>query len=830
LSAKISLNGTWQLRWNDGQRGGFVNRVLGPNPDTVGMLAATVPGEIHLDLMAAGLLEEPATGLNCLAARWVEETQWYYRRTFDAPALAPGERAFLVFNTLDLAATVYLNDKEAGHHANAFYPCVLDVTDLLVADENVLVVAIEAGLFSVADRQGSGYGMAPDSTMNKRNWLRKTQSSFGWDWSTRLLNVGIYGDVTLEICAGVRVAQSVVLAEMSPDLSTGFVTGRVIVQGLTDATQHGTLTVTVEAPHPAAHIQAVQEVAIGPGENRLDLRVPVEAPALWWPVGHGEQPLYTVTVSLSVNGEPISNEPRRVGFRRVEITQSPHPAGGRYFILEVNGKPIFCKGGDFVPADMILARLDRLRYATLVDRALEANCNMLRVWGGGLYESDDLYEVCDEAGVLVWQEFIFACAKYPVQDAAWLADVKQEATYQARRLAHHASLVVWCGNNEMEWGAYNWGFEKGVAHPDYALFHLVLPLILQQEDGTRYYQPSSPYSPDLAEPNRDDVGDQHPWSVGFLDTDFRKYREMICRFPNEGGILGPNALPTVLACLPKGQQHPHSLAWEMHDNGIAFAGDRSATDAMLEQWVGRSIMDMTIEDYVYWGGLVQGEGLAEYIRNFRRRMFSSASAIFWMYNDCWPTVRSWTIVDYYLRRTPAFYPVKRAFAPLAVALAVEDEMVRVFGINEGADWEGELRCGLCALAGGYPVDTRQRVSLPANTSTCLAEFPLARWRDLGETTHVAFALLGGAGGEVARDVLILPFFKEMAWPQPHVTVRREDGRAVFESDTFAWRVCLDLSGDHALPDNFFDVLPGVPTVLEWPSESVDPHVVRVGNI
>jgi beta-mannosidase len=480
---------------------------------------------------------------------------------------------------------------------------------------------------------------------------------------------------------------------------------------------------------------------------------------------------------------------------------------------------------------MIFARLDRSRYATLVDRALEAHFNLLRIWGGGLYESDDLYDLCDERGVLLWQEFIFACAKYPVHDEQFLADVRREATYQVRRLASHPSLIVWCGNNEMEEGAHHWGYEKGIAHPDYALFHLVLPVIVKQEDGGRYYQPSSPFSPDHESPRRSDMGDQHPWTVGFADTDFRKYRDMASRFPNEGGILGPTALPTVLACLPDGQRRPHSLAWRVHDNGVAaWGGDMPYPDAMLMQWLGKSIREMSIEDYVYWAGVVQGEGLTEYIRNFRRRMFDTSSAIFWMYNDCWPATRSWTVVDYYLRRTPAFHPVRRACRPLAVALAHSDNKIQVYGVNEGDVWRGELRWGLFALAGGYPLDLRRAVTLPANASTLLAEFDAGLWERLGHRTHAAFAILARQGAEVARDRLFLPYFKEMAWPKPEIHVRREAGRAIFESAAFAWRVCLDLTGEAALPDNFFDLFPGVPTVLEWPDALGEPVVLRIGNL
>lgn len=814
---RIELDGVWQLRWNDSERGDRLAHILDGTAAFDRAWAARVPGSVHETLLEHGVIADPNTGANVLSCRWVEETLWYYRRTFRAPKLAKGERAWIHFECLDLAAGIYLNGAKVGSHANAFYPCRAEVTGQLAAGENTLVVEVESGLFHAMHRSADGYNVSTGNQLTKRPWLRKTQSEHGWDWSPRLLNVGIPGHVWLETAKAARWDGCVVLGELADDLASGKVTARVFVEGLEARPRKTTLTVTVAGRTHS------QPVTIRPGANRLELAVAVARPKLWWPVGHGAQPRYPVQVEL----KGVGCATRKVGFRHVRVNQEEHPEQGRYFIVEVNRKPIFCKGGNFVPADLIRSRIDRRRYATLIDRALESNFNLLRVWGGGLYESDDFYELCDARGILVWQEFIYACAKYPTTDEAFLADVKREAVHQIRRLAHHPSLVIWCGNNEMECGNYNWGYDKGVAFPDYSLFHMVLPRLLKEEDGTRYYQPSSPFSPNLEEPGADHVGDQHPWGIGFSKTDFRKYRDMISRFPNEGGILGPNALPTVRACTDR----VGSFAWELHDNSVTYWHwmPPYGPDQMLADWTGRPLASLSLEDYVYWGGVVQGAALGEYIRNFRRRMFSSAAAIFWMYNDVWPCTRSWTTVDYYLRRTPAFWPVKRAMAPVTVAVTREGDTVRVHGINEGAEVTGTLRFGLMALAGAYPVNHEQAVTLPANASTVVAEFDARRWDRLGVKTHVAFAVLTVAGREVARDTLILPLFREMKWPAARVRVRLADGKAIFTSRTFAWRVCLDLDGERALPDNFFDVYPGIPTVLDWPRELGAPKVLRIGN-
>jgi len=825
MTSSRSLDGVWKLCWTSGMRG----RTSFVQDGRIALdryLDARVPGEVHLDLWRAGWIADPYTGTNVLAARWVEEMIWTYRRELTVPAAARRGRAWLVFERLDIAAKIRLNGAEVGEHCNTFYPCRIDVTGKLLPGRNVLEVEIESGLYHVSDKLNGGYQWTKDAALHKRHWLRKPQSQFEWDWAPRLLNVGITGPVRMEWTTGpARIDQLVPLVRVAPDLKSATVRARLFVEGLGTKAVKGTLTVAV------AGRKETVPVSIAPGLNPVEATVEVPDPQLWWPRGHGGQPLYPLKVELRVGGRVVGTRTARIGFRRVRVNQAPHPMGGRYFVIEVNGRPIFCKGGNLVPA-AVTARLDEERYRGLVDRSIEANFNMLRVWGGGLYEADDLFRICDEEGILVWQEFVYACAKYPTIDGDFFRDVSREARFQVRRLAAHPSLIVWCGNNEMESGNWEWGYDLGsLPLPDHAFFHLTLPRIVKEEDPTRYYQPSSPFSPDGETPSRPDMGDQHPWSIGFNETDFRGYRKMIDRFPNEGGIMGPCARPTVRECVPGGLKFPDSLEWQVHENSISDWETPKPVDRMLEQWLGKRRRDMNLDDWVYWGGVVQGEGLSEYIKNFRRRMFSSASAIFWMYNDTWPAVRSWTIVDYRLRRTPSFHPVRRAFAPVAVVVTREEDAVRVWGVNETQQIAGgTLRYGLMRLSGTYQVDESRPVLLKPNASTLLAEFDARSWDRLGTRTHVAFARLADGTREVARDRLFLPYFREMKWPRPRVAVRRAGGKAVFTSSSFAWRVCLDLDGERRLPDNFFDVWPGIPTVLPWPKSLGTPRILRVGNL
>ena len=823
----LDLNGSWRARWSDGQRG-RTEYAQRDSTDSARYIDVTVPGEIHLDLIKAGLLAEPTEGLNALSARWVEEMIWSYRREFTVPrtALKSGSRAWLVFETLDLVATIFLNGKEIGRHRNVFYPCRIEVTEVLRSGLNILAVHLDSGLYDVSDRPGEPYSGQLDFKLHKRAWLRKPQCQFSWDWATRLINVGISGPVRLEWTHDtVRVDRFVPLAKLEPDLQTGSVQARLFVEGLGEKSIQGELSVRIA---PGGQSVCVP-VEIKPGLNPVEATLLIAKPELWWPVGCGKQALYSIDATLKVEGRTIARHNATIGFRHVRVDQSPHPESGRYFALEINGRKIFCKGGNLVPADMIFARITPEVYDTLTARALEANFNMLRVWGGGLYEGDAFYDICNRKGILVWQEFIFACSKYPGNDASFVEDFRREARHQIRRLAPHPCLVVWCGNNEMEQGVWEWGIDKyGSVFSDLSLFHHVLPRLMAEEDPTRYYQPSSPYSPDGLSPNRDDCGDQHPWSIGFSDTDFRKYRKMISRFPNEGGILGPTSLPTMLQCLPEGHRHVQSFAWQIHDNSVDSWVEPSPPDQMLRLWLGLDIRKLSVEDFVYWGGLIQGEGLREYIDNFRRRMFDSAAAIFWMFNDCWPATRSWTIVDYSLRRTPAFWAVKRAMAPLSIVLAEENELVIVYGINDtDKPVEASLRYGVFKLAGGYPIDRTTTVTLAPNASTRLAEFPAQLWKS--RRTSMAFATLTRDDGLLARNRLYDPLFKEMTWPKAKVHVNVSRGYATFTCNHFAWGVCLDLDGASSLADNFFDLYPGQPHRIPWRKKTV-PKLIHIGNL
>ncbi len=823
----LSLNGTWKVRGFDGQHGSPETYVVEGADERI-FIDAVVPGDVHLDLERASIIGDCNIGLNAQNARWVETQVWVYRTQFAAPKEAVAQHAWLVFDGLDLNAVVYLNGQEIGRHDNAFCPCRLDVSGKLREGENLLAVRIESGLYGAADKPAAGYCDQLADLQCKRSWLRKPQYQFSWDWNPHLINVGIFKPVKLEWAEIARIDQMTVYPELADDHKTAKTCVRAFVENVRAEPVKALIRVHV----PEAGVMTEEWVELPSGMSRHDLSVKITDPKLWWPIPHGDQPLYTVECEIVVDGKTADATSRRTGIRSIKLNTDPHPEKGDYFILEVNGQPIFAKGGNWVPADMIYARPTAEHYRKLVQLAVDANFNALRIWGGGLYADNAFLDACDELGVLVWHDFIFACAKYPGDDSDFLNNVRREVTFNVRDLSPHPSLMVWCGNNELEWAAWEWGYDRVRPHPDRALYHLEIPRIMTAEDPSRPYWPSSPYSTNYRHPKDPTTGDQHPWhvSLGAGGADFWEYRKDVSRFPNEGGVLGATSPATLRQFLPEGQRNLFSPSWEFHDNACNYWGQGGLCYQALDLWLGKKQDDLSFDDYVFYSAVLQAEGLQEYSNNYRRRMFSSSSAIFWMYNDSWPASHGWTIVDYYLRRKLAYHPVRRAFAPVyVIPVAMEDKVV-IYGVNDTPEaWTGEVRFGIFKLAGGMPVDVTKAVVLNPNAATILGEVSMAEWTAAGVDASGAFACLVKDGVSTAQNRVFITRFKDLKFAKPEIKVERRGDKAVFSSPTFVWAVCLDVDGEKPIADDIFDLLPGIEYEVAWPSDQPLPAVQRCGS-
>jgi len=830
-STTIELSGTWKVTWNEGGHGPqSLEAYLHSDPtlDPARYIDVSVPMELHLALQKAGLVEDINYGMNTLKARWVAEKYWLYVRTFNVPEEALKQKAWLVFDQLDLNAIIMLNGLQVGTHNSAFVPCRIDVTGKLKTGENLLQVGIESGLYGVAEKEGGAYLQNMGALLNKRHWMRKPQYQFLWDWNPQLINVGITGPVRLEWEKILRLDQVVLQCSMTDDLQQAMLTVKSFVEGWEQ--QSG---VRIRATVLETGESSLAEVNLKPGLNSVTNEVGVKHPRLWWPAGQGEQALYNVLVEVLKDNVVLAKKTVRTGIRRIQIDQSRHPVEGNYFTIVVNNRKVFMKGGNWVPPDMIYSNVSRERLNTLTDLALEANFNMLRIWGGAIWAGHDLLDLCDEKGLLVWHDLLFACSKYPGDDKDFHDLVKHEVTWGVREFSPHPSLAVWCGNNENEVGTFYWGWDTfGKIMPDYGLYHHTIPVIMREEDPSRPYWPSSPFSPGHVNPNSPVVGDQHPWdvSLGAAGPDFWTYRTYVDRFPNEGGVLGASSPATLRQFLPPKEQFIRSFSWDHHDNEVNFWNYGPGLNYQLTDfWLGKKAEELGFDRYALASGLIQAEGLMEYISNYRRRMYGTSSAVFWMYNDSWPATHGWTIVDYYLRKKLAYHPVRRAYQAVTTVVALENDSIKIFGVNDSPNtWQGTIRYGICRLAGGLPVDEHRSVSIPSNASVLLAAYPAEQWKAADRKSTGAFAVLEMDGKVVAQHRLFTERFKDLAFSSPVVKIICGKGTVTFQSDVFVWGACIDTDGGKDIPDNCFDLLPGIPYTIQWTGKET-PKVIFTGN-
>ena len=802
----ISLDGIWRLYGSSGERGAMGE--WPSEPKFIKPMEAVVPGTVQEAF--EGLTGDLTKGHNIYNARFIEEQKWLFVRSFTlSQDDIDNQRIRIVFSRLDLFAVIYINGQKIGTHNNFYTPCKLDITPFVKEGENKVAIVIESGMFWASEKPVSDTfgGSTEVMKMTRRIWQRKPQSAFEWDWSPRLSNVGVYS-CGIEITNGVFAENPSVFATINEEGD-----GEIEIRQFITAYEEG-VPYHVQVEIPETGDCTAQAGTSHTGENTIIIKMKIEKPEKWYVRGHGPQRRYDINISVFSKGLQISSITKKVGFRTVVIDQSKHPEKGRYFILTVNGEKVFAKGGNLIPSDIIFTRLNKEVYETLLDRAEEANLNAMRVWGGGMYEQEEFYNLCDERGFIVWQDFVNACANYPGNDKEFYNNYLEEIKYNIRRLSVHPSLMIYAGNNEIDWqmqAVCSWGYQK---YPDAQLYYWLLPKTLLAEGETRYYQPSSPWSEDSTDANSPIIGDQHPWSIGFADRDYWKYRTFEDRFPNEGGILGPTSLPCIEQCLSEGMKELHSYDWAVHDNSIA---DRtsSSPDLLLEEKLGMTTAGMSVEDYVYYGGFLQGEGLSEYILNYRSRMYSSASAIFWMYNDCWPAVRSWTIVDYLKNRTPSFHPVRRSCEPVCVNITKDQNTnnLTYLGINElNRKVKARLEYGVMTPEGQYQ-SFHENVTLEPNTVTKLAEIQGF------DETGVPYAILTTEDGKESRRRYIDRPYHQLNLPKPEIeVVDNKDGTMTYKSTGLVLGVCVDLDGADGGPsDNFFDLYPG------------KPYTIRVGN-
>jgi beta-mannosidase len=594
--------------------------------DGAGPVPATVPGCVHLDLLAAGLIEDPYLDDNEARTAWIGRTDWIYETAFE---WVPDEdRVDLVCHGLDTVATVTLNGTEVGRTANMHRSYRFDVGARLVAGTNTLSVRFTSS-YAYAEALRHRLGDRPNAYPEPFQYIRKMACNFGWDWGPTLVTAGIWQPIGLHSWRTAR------LAEVRPLVTVDGDRGRVEVHARVEQAAPVTLVATI----------AGQRVETTGGTAVIE----VDRPDLWWPRGYGDQPRYDLAVELrDADGAVLDTWTRKVGFRSVRLDTEPD---GR-FAVEINGTPVWVRGVNWIPDDAFPVRVDRDRYAARLRQACDANVNFVRVWGGGRYESDDFYDLADESGLLVGQDFLFACAAYPEEEPL-ASEVAAEAREQVVRLSSHPSLVLWTGNNENIWGYRDWDWPEALAGRTWGLgYYLdVLPRIVADADPTRPYWPGSPYSGDLDHhPNDPARGTTHIWDV-WNTRDYTHYRDYRPRFVAEFGFQAPPAYAT----LRRASSDEPPTVESSHQKALGG-------NAKLLRWLEPHLpAPENFDDWLYLTQVNQARAIRLAVEHFRSLSPWCMGAIVWQLNDCWP-VTSWSAVDGDGRRKPLWYALRRAYA------------------------------------------------------------------------------------------------------------------------------------------------------------------------
>jgi beta-mannosidase len=680
-------------------------------------LPVQVPGGVHDALIAAGRIQHPFYGANEIDSRWVADKEWWYRLRFAGPQVGASQ-VRLVFEGLDTVADVWLNEELLGHHENMFRPAEFDITERIKAT-NVLLVRFTPPLLDreIPDEtratvmktirafatppggetppeienltveileetgQGSILGSIPRSTS-----LRKSPFSFGWDFGPRIPNIGLWRPVRLSIEPGPRIEGHHFVVDKLWSRHE-----RALVSVAVEASSVAPLTARVTLASPSGAIFNERfELIDGSGSGQIS----VPRPEIWWTHDLGGQPLYTLTIELLEGSSVVDELSEQVGIRTVSVDQSDdHTEGGKLFQFRLNGVPVFARGANWVPPSMFVGSIEAETYRDRVGLARQANFTMLRVWGGGIYEHEAFYQECDKLGIMVWQDFMFACLDYPSERVELQREVALEAEYQVKRLRNHPSLALWAGNNEIQslhshaWGNVdpgNWGWD---------FFHRILPDAVSDYDGVTPYWPSSPWGEGgIEDISGSSSGDKHSWEVWHgIDSKgrmpepgqfpsvgdgrhYRRYAEDKGKFVSEFGIHSSPELATLQRWIAEPDLTLHSPVFDGHNKD---SSPRKGDD-LLAVTTG---LPRTIEEYVLFTQSVQAEGMLLGIEHYRRRQPHTSGALIWQFNDVWPGF-SWSLVDYDGVPKAAYFAASRAFSAIAASfLDREDGGLELWLVN-----------------------------------------------------------------------------------------------------------------------------------------------------
>lgn len=787
---------------------------------------ATVPGTIHTDLLNNGMIRDPFYRLNEKDQQWIDKKDWEYKTTFRLDdEMLQKKHLEMVFHGLDTYADVFLNGQEILSTDNMFRTWKTDVKPLLKPGENTLRVLLKSSVnIGLEKLDELGFQLPADNDQSENGGLgdkkvsiftRKAGYHFGWDWGPRLVTSGIWRDIEINGWNEAKI-ESIQINQLSLSDKAADLEARMEIT----ADQAQDVELDIENKDVDVLEQMIQ---LKPGTHIYTVTFTIENPQRWWPNGLGEQKLYPLEFELESGETTLDEQQVNYGIREIDLIRKPDEDGnGESFYFEVNGRPVFAKGANYIPNDIFLPRVSAEKYEHIIKSAAEAHMNMLRVWGGGIYENDLFYDLCDRYGIMVWQDFMFACAMYPGDDA-FLENVRHEAIDNVKRLRNHPSLALWCGNNEIEaaWGPYDenrgWGWKQRHTPEERTeiwqaydtLFHHILPEVIAQYDSKTPYWHSSP-SAGMGKLAGYDTrsGDMHYWGVWHGQhpfSDFKKYR---ARFMSEYGFQSfPEFASVKKYTLPED--------WDIESEVMASHQRSGIGNLRIRQYMeDHYIVPDDFEQLLYVGQLLQAKGIRTAIQAHRSDMPYCMGSLYWQLNDVWP-VASWSSIDYYGKWKALHYAVKEAYKNTVVFIDRKDEKIGFTIVSDLAKKStGMLKMKLMDFDGNLIWEKEMKAKIPQNNAQVVFEIPEKDILKRSVKNNVVLiADLEQNEEKVDRALFYFAEPKDLKLPEAEpdfmITKEGENILITIKSDKLVKNLMLiDGKENGHFSNNYFDVLPG----------------------
>jgi beta-mannosidase len=788
---------------------------------------ATVPGCVHTDLLKNKMIGDPFYRDNEKNLQWIGKTDWEYETSFAVTSsLLKRENIEMVFDGLDTYANVFLNDARLLDTNNMFRTWRVSCKNALRPGANVLRIYFRSPINEILPVMAKlDYQLPASNDAGEKTspYTRKAPFQYGWDWGPRFVTSGIWRPVSLEAWDNARVSDlhivqkqvdlnAAQLAATVEIISAANVDATVSIENLTDTT-----------------MAARREVKLTPGTNLVSLDFVIRRPSLWWPNGLGAHPLYNFRARVIINGALADQMSTRTGLRSLELRQEADD-WGKSFEFIVNGVPVFAKGGNWIPADSFPTRITKEKYRELIQSVHDANMNMLRVWGGGIYESDDFYDLCDELGILIWQDFMFACSMYP-GDREFLDNVRKEAIDNVKRLRNHPSIAIWVGNNEIETAWLHWGWEEHLPPKlwdDYKkIFHGVLPEVCSAYDASRPYWPSSPSSNLEDDPDSQRIGDTHYWGVWHGALPFAAYEKQFPRFMSEYGFQSFPQLETVNSYTLPEERKIDSAVMLVHQKHPR--GNQLIREYLLREYP----PPKDFASFLYVSQVMQAGGIrigAEHLRRIRPHNMGS---LYWQIDDCWP-VASWSSIDYLGRWKALHYYARRFYADVLLSPHEENGQIDFFVVSDRTSpTRARLAVSLMDFEGhklsNFDKDI-EVAALQSKSYLSLSESDLLKGRDRRSVFIYCELLVAGKaiskGKTISSNELFFQPYKDLAITKAKIdtsVTRTRDGfKIALSTDKLARAVYLSVEDEPGrFSDNYFDLVPGRSKEIEFrPGNSI----------